>query len=57
MDRMDEEHFHLKRISNGSVAQKPNLYVNLAAEWWSVVGQLIEQRKRIIPNDEKMIGS
>jgi hypothetical protein len=29
--------------------------VNLSAEWWSVVGQLIEHRQIIIPNDEKLI--
>jgi hypothetical protein len=25
------------------------------AEWWSIVGQLIERRQIIIPNDEKLI--
>jgi hypothetical protein len=27
----------------------------LSAEWWSTVGQLIERRQIIIPNDEKLI--
>jgi hypothetical protein len=48
MDRMAEEAFHLKRFNNGSAAKKPDIYVNLSAEWWSIVGQLIEHR-RIVP--------
>ena len=27
----------------------------MSAEWWSTVGQLIERRQIIIPNDEKLI--
>jgi hypothetical protein len=30
-------------------------YTNLAAEWWSTVGQLIEGMAVIIPNDEKLV--
>jgi hypothetical protein len=55
MDRMQEEGFHLKRFNNGSAAAKPEIYTNLSAEWWSTVGQLIERRQTIIPNDEKLI--
>ena len=55
MDRMAEEGFHLKRINNGSQAKRADIYFNLSAEWWSTVGQLIERRQIILPNDEKLI--
>jgi len=55
MDRMAELGYHLRRINNGSAALRDDLYVNLSAEWWSIVGQLIEHRRIIIPNDEKLI--
>jgi phage terminase large subunit len=55
MDRMAEEGYHLKRVNNGSAASKPNLYVNLAAEWWSVVGEKIEHREIVLPRDEKLV--
>jgi hypothetical protein len=45
MDRMAEEGFFLKRVNNGSASGKPNLYANLAEEWWSTVGELIEHRR------------
>jgi hypothetical protein len=55
MDRMAEEGYHLQRINNGAAASKPNLYVNLAAEWWSVVGEKIERREIVLPLDEKLV--
>jgi phage terminase large subunit len=55
MDRMAEEGYYLRRINNASAASKPDLYVNLAAEWWSRVGELIEQRKVVLPGDEKLV--
>jgi hypothetical protein len=55
MERMAEEGYFLRRVNNGSAASKPNLYANLATEWWSVVGELIEHRKTVLPNDEKLI--
>jgi phage terminase large subunit len=55
MDRMAEESFHLKRINNGSQAERADIYYNLSAEWWSTVGQLIERGQIIVPNDEKLI--
>ena len=56
MDRMAEEGYYLKRVNNGSPASKPNLYANLAAEWWSVVGELIEHRRvRIEGATEKLV--
>jgi hypothetical protein len=55
MDRMQEEGYFLRRVNNGSAASKPNLYANLAAEWWSVVGELIEHRKIVLPADEKLV--
>jgi hypothetical protein len=55
MDRMAEEGFHLQRFNNGAAASKPNLYANLSAEWWSTVGEFVERRQIIIPNDEKLI--
>src|SRR6266700_4026916 len=55
MDRMAEEGFHLQRINNGSPAKRADIYFNLSAEWWPTVGQLIELRQIIIPNDEKLI--
>jgi phage terminase large subunit len=55
MDRMQEEGFYLQRINNGSAAQRADIYFNLSAEWWSIVGQLIERRIISIPNDEKLI--
>jgi hypothetical protein len=54
MDRMQEEGFYLHRFNNGSPAKRSDIYVNLSAEWWSTVGQLIERRAIIIPNDEKL---
>jgi hypothetical protein len=55
MDRMQEEGFYLQRFNNGSPATRTEIYANLAAEWWSTVGQLIERRQIIIPNDEKLV--
>jgi hypothetical protein len=55
MDRMQEERFYLQRFNNGSPAKRSDIYANLSAEWWSMVGQLIERRQIIIPNDEKLI--
>ncbi len=55
MDRMAEKGLYLQRINNGSHATKNDIYTNLSAEWWSIVGQLIERRQIIIPNDEKLI--
>jgi phage terminase large subunit len=55
MDRMQEEGFYLRRFNNGSPAKRSDIYANLAAEWWSTFGQLVERRKIIIPNDEKLI--
>jgi hypothetical protein len=52
---MAEEGFYLKRVNNGSPASKPNLYANLSAEWWSVVGELIEHRKIVLSADEKLV--
>jgi hypothetical protein len=55
MDRMQEERFYLHRFNNGSPAKRSDIYADLSAEWWSTVGQLIERRQVIIPNDEKLI--
>ena len=55
MDRMAEEGFHLQRFNNGQPAKRTEIYANLSVEWWSTVGQLIERRQIIIPNDEKLI--
>jgi phage terminase large subunit len=55
MDRMQEQGFYLQRFNNGSPAKRSDIYANLSAEWWSTVGQLIERRQIIIPNDEKLI--
>jgi phage terminase large subunit len=55
MDRMAEQGFYCKRINNGAAAAKPNLYANLAVEWWSRVGELIEHRKIVLPDDEKLV--
>jgi hypothetical protein len=55
MDRMAEEGYHLQRFNNGQAAKRTEIYANLSAEWWSTVGQLIERRQIIIPNDEKLI--
>jgi phage terminase large subunit len=47
---------HSTRRLNGSPASKPNLYANLSAEWWSVVGELIEHRKIVLLGaDEKLV--
>jgi hypothetical protein len=55
MDRMAEEGYYLRRVNNGSASVKSNLYANLAAEWWSVVGELVEHRKIVLPADEKLV--
>jgi hypothetical protein len=54
-DRMAEQGYYLRRVNNGTAASKPNLYANLAAEWWSRVGELIEHRKIVLAADEKLI--
>jgi hypothetical protein len=55
MDRMAEEGFYLQRFNNGSPAKRTEIYANLSAEWWSTVGQLIERRGVVVPNDEKLV--
>jgi phage terminase large subunit len=55
MDRMAEESFFFQRFNNGAPAKRNEIYANLSAEWWSTVGQLIERRLIIIPNDEKLV--
>jgi hypothetical protein len=55
MDRMQEQGFYLQRFNNGSPAKRSEIYSNLAAEWWSIVGQLIERKAIQIPNDEKLV--
>jgi hypothetical protein len=55
MDRMAEEGYHLQRFNNDSPTKRSDIYANLSAEMWSSVGQLIERRQIIIPNDEKLI--
>jgi phage terminase large subunit len=55
MDRMQEQGFYLQRFNNGRPAKRSDIYANLSAEWWSTVGQMIERRQIIIPNDEKLI--
>jgi phage terminase large subunit len=55
MDRMAEQDFHLRRVNNGSQANRSDIFANLSAEWWSTVGVLIERRMIRIPNDEKLI--
>jgi hypothetical protein len=55
LDRMAEQGYHLKRFDNGSPAKQPEIFFNLSAEQWSTVGQLIERKQIIIPNDEKLI--
>lgn len=55
MDRMQEQEFYLRRVNNGSAAKRNDIYFNLSAEWWSTVGQLIERRQIILPDDEKLI--
>jgi hypothetical protein len=55
MDRLAELDYQLHRVNNGSQAKRADIYVNLSAEWWSTVGQLIERRMIRIPDDEKLI--
>src|SRR5271165_844570 len=55
MDRMAEEGYYLVRINNGSASSEPNLYCNLAAEWWSKTGEKIERREIVLPLDEKLV--
>jgi hypothetical protein len=55
MDRMQEQGFYLRRFNNGSPAKRTEIYANLAAEWWSIAGQLIERKAVQIPNDEKLV--
>jgi hypothetical protein len=55
MDRMAEEGFYLQRFNNGSPAKRSEIYANLSAEWWSIAGQLIEQRKIVLPANEKLV--
>jgi hypothetical protein len=45
----------LIEFNNGQAAKRTEIYANLAAKWWSTVGQLIERRAVIIPNDEKPV--
>jgi hypothetical protein len=52
---MQESGFYQQRINNGSQAKRADIYFNLSAEWWSIVGQLIKRQLISIPNDEKLI--
>jgi hypothetical protein len=52
MDAMQESNFYLQRINNGSQAKRADIYFNLNAEWWSIVGQLIERRIIFDPTGE-----
>jgi hypothetical protein len=55
LDRLAEQNFFLKRINNGSPAKRSEIFANLSAEWWSTVGQLIERKAVILPDDEKLV--
>jgi hypothetical protein len=55
MDRLAEQNYFLHRVNNGSAAKQSQIFFNLSAEWWSIVGQLIERKALIIPSDEKLI--
>src|SRR6202043_98448 len=48
MDRLAEKGYHLKRVRNGDPATNKKDFFNLAAEQWSTVGKLIENRQIII---------
>jgi hypothetical protein len=48
MDRLAEQGYHLKRVRNGDPAPNKKNSFNLAAEQWSTVGKLIENRQIII---------
>ncbi len=48
MDRLAEQGYHLKRVRNGDPAKNRKDYFNLAAEEWSTVGKLIENKQIII---------
>jgi hypothetical protein len=55
LDRLQEQGWFLRRVNNGSPAKRSDLFCNLAAEQWSEVAQLIEQRKIVLPADEKLV--
>ena len=47
--------YELSKNFHNFVVATANAGYNLSAEWWSTVGQRIERRQIIIPNDEKLI--
>lgn len=48
MDRLAEQGYHLRRVRNRDPATNKKDFFNLAAEQWSTVGKLIENRQIII---------
>jgi hypothetical protein len=48
MDRLAENGYHLKRVRDGDPAKNKKDFFNLAAEEWSTVGKLIQNRQIII---------
>jgi phage terminase large subunit len=55
MDRMAEQGYQLRRFNNGAAATRNDVYANFAAESWATVGQLIERKQIILPQDERLV--
>jgi hypothetical protein len=57
LDRMQEKGWAVRRFNNGAAPspEKVGAYHDLAAEWWGTVGELIRDRKIILPDDETLI--
>jgi hypothetical protein len=52
---LQEAGFFIQPVHNGSPAKNPEQYANLAAEMWDGFNVLIQNRRVILPNDERLI--
>jgi hypothetical protein len=55
LDRLVEEGWHLKRVNNGSPAQREHVFMNIAPEQWSNFATLVQRCQLILPNNERLI--
>lgn len=47
--------FYIKAVNNNSSARKSELYANLAAELWDQFNVLVENKRVILPNNDRLI--
>lgn len=50
-----EAGYHIRAVHNGPPAKKPEIYTNVSAEMWDGFGVLVNNRRVILPKDERLI--